>query len=130
MLILTPLQYTTWLDGAIDAPGVDGGEVLRPMPESPQNLPQIHPKFAPWCGPSSTGARCSANIKYSMEVHSKVRWDGKFDRLLTQSVARDMADGWSGSRGFQPLFLCHGQEGGGRARGSHQHGRGKIMYGM
>jgi hypothetical protein len=35
------------LYGTISAPGVDGGKVLRPMPESPRNLPQIRPKFAP-----------------------------------------------------------------------------------
>ncbi len=83
MLVLIALHDTKWLDGAINAPGVDGGKVLRPMPESPRNLPQIHPKFAPWRGPSSTGTCCSADIKYLMETHGEVRWDGTFDCLLT-----------------------------------------------
>ena len=92
MLVLIALHDTKWLDGAINVSGIDGGETSHPMPKSPQNSPQIHPKFAPWRGPSSTGARCSADIKYSMEAHGKVRWDGTFDRPLTPSMARDMVD--------------------------------------
>ena len=37
------LHDTERLYGAISVPGVDGGEVLRPMSELPQNLPQICP---------------------------------------------------------------------------------------
>jgi hypothetical protein len=111
--------------------GVDGGEVLCPMPESPQNLPQIHPKFAPWRGPSSTGAHCSADIKYLMEAHSKVRWDGTIDCHLTPSMARDMADRVVGQQRIPiPLFCVTAKRGGGRTGGSHQHGRGNIMYCM
>jgi hypothetical protein len=131
VLVLIALHDTKWLDGAINVPGVDGGKVLRQMPESPQNLPQIHPKFAPWCGPSSTGARCSANIKYSMEAHGKVRWDGTFDCPLTPSIAQDMADRVVGRQRIPiPLFCATAKRGGGRAGGSHQHVRGNITYGM
>ena len=132
MLVLIALHGTKWLDGAINAPGVDGGKVLHPMLESPRNLPQIHPKFALWHGPSSTGASCSADIKYSMEAHGKVRWDGKFDRPLTPSMARDMADRVVEQQRIPiPLFRAMAKRGGGgRAGGSHQHVRGNITYGM
>ncbi len=117
MLVLIALHDTKWLDCAINAPGVDGGKVLCPMPESPQNLPQIHPKFASWRGPSSKGARCSADIKYSMEAHGEVRWDGTFDCPLTPSMARDMADRLVGQQRIPIPLLRHSQEGGGKGGG-------------
>ncbi len=131
MLVLIALHDTKWLDGAINAPGVNGGKVLRPMPDLPKNSPQIHHKFAPWRESSSTGARCSADIKYSMEAHGKVRWDGTFDHPLTPSMAQDMVDRVDGRQRIPiPLFCAMAKKGGGRAGGSHQHVRGNIMYAM
>ncbi len=117
MLVLIALHDTKWLDGAINAPGVDGGKVLRPMLESPQNLPQIHPKFAPWRGPSFAGGCCSADIKYSMEAHGEVRWDGTFDCPLTPSMARDMTDRVVGRQRIPIPLFCATAKRGGEGRG-------------
>ena len=58
----------------------------------PENRLKIAPNLPLGYGPSSTGTRRSANIELPMEAQGEVRWDGTFDRPLTPSTARDMAD--------------------------------------
>ena len=66
-----------------------------------------------------------------MEAHGEVRWDGTFDRPLTPSMAQDMADRVVGRQRIPiPLFCVTAKRGGEKGGGSHQHGGGKIMYGM
>ena len=61
-----------------------------------RSRPEICLKFAPNLplvdGPSSKGARRSADMEQPLEARCKVRWDGMFDRPPTPSTAQIMAD--------------------------------------